>query len=613
MTTPRDPKSIPVLVASAHGERRRDWAAELAAAGHPVAQATSVRECQDGLPKVAVAVVDSGLGPGGSATLAPLLRVAPGRPMPELVLVLRATDAEFLLDPASSELGELLVEPAPPGLLARLVARAAAVAALRAAAPVAFAAGPAPADDVATDRSLFLATVAEKLASPADPRPAFLAVSFRVAGATEGNGAGASVDPGLLESAVAGAIHFAAAETPGRPEVRCLRLETGKLGVFASWAAGPGDATAFATRIVERVTQSVRVRGERVSCVTAVGVARAEDAIGADALLQRAETANYCAHYQARCPVQEYTDSMSRWAPERQMLERGLRDAVANGELVVHYQPRVNTATRRVLGFEALVRWQHPTLGMIAPGQFIPMAEETGLIVPIGEWVLRTACAQAKAWQDRGHRPVQMAVNLSAVQFRTPELFQVVTRALADTGLAPDRLELELTESMLMTDPRSTIATLKRLKSAGIQLAIDDFGTGYSSLSYLKKFPIDALKVDQSFVREVTTNPEDAAITTAIILLGHSLKLNVIAEGVETESQLSFLRVLQCNELQGFLISRPVEASRAEAFLAQPAPAPASACRRTRLGPGMGSDPFSLLSLTRRARAAREGEERKGV
>jgi EAL domain-containing protein (putative c-di-GMP-specific phosphodiesterase class I) len=219
---------------------------------------------------------------------------------------------------------------------------------------------------------------------------------------------------------------------------------------------------------------------------------------------------------------------------------------------------------------EALVRWKHPQLGMVSPAQFIPLAEETGLIVPIGEWVLEEACRQNKSWQDDGLSPIRISVNLSAVQFRQTQLHEMVARVLKETGLNPEWLELELTESMLMNDIDSTIETLKRLKSFGIHLSIDDFGTGYSSLSYLRRFPIDALKIDRSFIREVTTNTDDAAIATSIILMGNSLRLSVVAEGVEDESQLAFLQVLQCNEAQGFLFSPPVPAEQAAQFLGRP-------------------------------------------
>ncbi|MCB9914138.1 MAG: EAL domain-containing response regulator [Planctomycetes bacterium] len=264
-----------------------------------------------------------------------------------------------------------------------------------------------------------------------------------------------------------------------------------------------------------------------------------------------------------------HSEGTDRWVFERLTLERSLRHALERDELVLYYQPKVEAATRRLTGFEALVRWKHPELGMVSPAQFIPLAEETGLIVPIGEWVLETACKQNKAWQDAGFAPVRMAVNLSPLQFREPGLADKVHEVLERVGLAPQHLELEVTESMLMHDIRETIDTLGRIKQAGVYLSIDDFGTGYSSLSYLKGFPIDALKIDQSFIRDVTSNTDDAAIATSIILMGRSLNLKVIAEGVETEKQLAFLQVLQCNEIQGYLISPPVPAEQAQGFLAQ--------------------------------------------
>lgn len=258
---------------------------------------------------------------------------------------------------------------------------------------------------------------------------------------------------------------------------------------------------------------------------------------------------------------------MSRWAFERLTLEQSLRDALRNEELVVYYQPRVDIETQEIIGMEALVRWIHPQFGLVSPGQFIPLAEETGLIVPIGEWILRESCRQNARWRAMGLPHIRVSVNLSPVQFGKPDLHEDVFRALDDAGLDADGLELEVTESLLMNDPAETAAILGRLRSRGIHISIDDFGTGYSSLSYLKRFPINALKIDRSFVTDVTSNPDDAAIATAIILMGHSLKLSVVAEGVETENQLAFLKVLQCNEVQGYLFSPPVPADRAQTLL----------------------------------------------
>ncbi|MFT4540859.1 MAG: EAL domain-containing protein (putative c-di-GMP-specific phosphodiesterase class I) [Planctomycetota bacterium] len=320
----------------------------------------------------------------------------------------------------------------------------------------------------------------------------------------------------------------------------------------------------------DRLGASFSSKGVDYRRVTNIGVSSfPTDGRDAEEILTCAETACYCSRQEGGSNIQYYTAAMNRWAFERLTLERSLRDAVERGEMEVYYQPRVDIKTRRAVGFEALIRWNHPQLGMVSPAQFIPLAEETGLIISIGEWVLRTACKQNKDWQLAGFPPVRMSVNLSAAQFNQDDLYVTVSNVLEEVGLDPNWLELEVTESMLMKDAESTIDTLHKLKGAGIYLSIDDFGTGYSSLSYLKRFPIDALKIDRSFIRDVTTNPDDAAIATSIILMGHSLRLSVVAEGVEEESQLAFLQVLQCNEIQGFLFSPPVPADRAQAFLGE--------------------------------------------
>ena len=350
--------------------------------------------------------------------------------------------------------------------------------------------------------------------------------------------------------------------------VRAARLQPESFAIFTLGEYDERDIESRASELYESLIShwADDSRGGAVSIHIGLSFEAVKNA-DASRLIEHAETACYCARQRGRRKVQIYSDYMSLWASERRSLTEGLRMALEEEQLIVHYQPRIDARTREVRGMEALVRWQHPDLGMIPPGKFIHLAEETGIIEPMGEWVLREACRQNREWQDRGFEPIRVSVNLSAVQFHQSELFETVERALRDTGLEARWLELELTESMLMNDPRSTIATLRRFKDAGIHLSIDDFGTGYSSLSYLKRFPIDALKIDRSFVREITTNPDDAAIATAIILMGHSLKLDVVAEGVETESQLSFLQILQCNEVQGFLISRPVPPEKAEYFL----------------------------------------------
>ncbi|HEX8957768.1 MAG TPA: EAL domain-containing protein, partial [Burkholderiaceae bacterium] len=245
-----------------------------------------------------------------------------------------------------------------------------------------------------------------------------------------------------------------------------------------------------------------------------------------------------------------------------------LRNALLRNEFVLHYQPQMDIASGAIVGVEALLRWQPPNAEMIHPADFIPIAEETGLIVGIGEWVLRTACAQLQAWARSGHyAPLRMAVNLSARQFKQQDIAKTVSRALEESGCEPQSLELEITESILMDNPEAAAATLQKLSDMGVHLSIDDFGTGYSSLAYLKRFPIHTLKIDRSFVRDITTDSDDAAIAKAVIALAHSMKLRVIAEGVEGREQLDFLREQQCDQMQGYYLSRPLPARQLESLL----------------------------------------------
>jgi EAL domain-containing protein (putative c-di-GMP-specific phosphodiesterase class I) len=252
---------------------------------------------------------------------------------------------------------------------------------------------------------------------------------------------------------------------------------------------------------------------------------------------------------------------------ERLALENSLRRALERNEFVLHYQPKVDLATNELVGAEALIRWNHPDLGLVHPAQFIPLAEETGLIVPIGAWVLREACRQNRAWQEAGMPLIGVAVNLSAHQFRDEGLRQTIAEALGTSGLPPAYLELEITESMIMQNAERAIEILQRFRDMGTLVSIDDFGTGYSSLGYLKSFPIDSLKIDRSFVRDVPSDSDDVAITQAIIAMAHSLNLKVIAEGVENDEQLDFLREQGCDQVQGYLMSPPVSALEFEQLL----------------------------------------------
>ncbi len=253
---------------------------------------------------------------------------------------------------------------------------------------------------------------------------------------------------------------------------------------------------------------------------------------------------------------------MNLKAKARQSLESSLRCALAREEFLLHYQPKVSLDTGEITGVEALIRWQQPGRGLISPDQFIPIAEDCGLIVQIGRWALREACWQARAWQEAGLPSMRIAVNVSAVEFRNKGFIQGVRAALSETGLAAHYLNLELTEGVLMKDPESTILALRELKEMGIHLAVDDFGTGYSSLSYLRQFPIDILKIDRSFVQEVTADPHDSRIVNAIIHMGRSLKYLVVAEGVETQAQKTYLQAHGCAEGQGYLFSRPLAATQ---------------------------------------------------
>ena len=291
------------------------------------------------------------------------------------------------------------------------------------------------------------------------------------------------------------------------------------------------------------------------------------DGRDSESLIRNAEAAVNRVNTLGGNAFQRYTQDMNDKAERSLSLENGLRHAVERKELTLHYQPQIAIANNRILGVEALLRWRRDGQTSVSPAEFIPLAEESGLIIGIGEWVLRTACLQAKRWHDAGFGDLIMAVNISARQFQHPEFTELVSAVLQETGLDPHYLELEITESVTMHDAEKTIATLNNLRALNLQLSIDDFGTGYSSLSYLKRFPINKLKVDQSFVRNMTTDPNDASITKSVILLGQSLNLSVIAEGVETAEQLALLKKFGCDEVQGYFFSKPVPADDLERLL----------------------------------------------
>jgi diguanylate cyclase (GGDEF)-like protein/PAS domain S-box-containing protein len=329
------------------------------------------------------------------------------------------------------------------------------------------------------------------------------------------------------------------------------------------------DTAPVLTKVMERLQQPVDAAGNEISTSVSMGVAIfPEDGASFETLLKKADMAMYQAKDAGRNTYRFFDEAMNVEAVEHQFIRNSLRRALERDEFVLHYQPKIDLASGAVTGVEALIRWNHPELGMVAPARFIPVAEESSLIVPIGEWVLHEACRQAMAWKRAGLPELSIAVNLSTVQFKRGDLERSVIHALEETGFNPALLELELTESILIQNVESVLACVKRLKLLGVKLSIDDFGTGYSSLSYLKRFDIDKLKIDQSFVRDLATDPDDAAIVRAIIQMARSLNLRTIAEGVETAEMLHQLRIFQCDEAQGYHFARPMPAEELASYLA---------------------------------------------
>jgi diguanylate cyclase (GGDEF)-like protein len=325
----------------------------------------------------------------------------------------------------------------------------------------------------------------------------------------------------------------------------------------------PEDAAVAARRLLDSVAESYSMGQHNLHITTSIGVSLyPDDGPDAETLIKNADTAMYQAKEHGRQSFQFFKAEMNVRAVERQSIEEDLRRALERNEFALHYQPKIDLATGAITGVEALLRWTHPTRGSISPAQFIPIAEDTGLILPIGAWVLREACTQAQAWVEAGLPMGTIAVNVSAIELRNADFLREMLSTLCDSGLDPRSLELELTESVLMKNSGSAASVLQSIREKGVRIAIDDFGTGFSSLSYLRKFPLDALKIDQSFIRQIVTSSDDTAIVSAIISMGQSLKLRVIAEGVETTEDLTFLQQLKCDEAQGYYFSRPVPAER---------------------------------------------------
>jgi diguanylate cyclase (GGDEF)-like protein len=321
------------------------------------------------------------------------------------------------------------------------------------------------------------------------------------------------------------------------------------------------DAAIVAARMLIAVSETHFIDSHDLHITTSIGVSVfPDDGEDAETLIKNADTAMYQAKENGRQSYQFFKPAMNVRAVERQSIGESLRRAVERREFVLNYQPKINLKTGAITGAEALIRWNHPTRGIVSPAQFIPIAEESGLIRPIGDWVLREACQQARSWVDAGLPPTSMAVNVSATELRDETYVQRLYATLSRTGIDPRSLELELTESVLMKHAHSAAIILQALRRSGVQVALDDFGTGYSSLSYLRDFPIDSLKIDQSFVSEVTSAGDDTSIVTAVISMARSLDLRVVAEGVETLEQLQFLQAQECDEGQGYYFSRPVPA-----------------------------------------------------
>jgi diguanylate cyclase (GGDEF)-like protein len=328
------------------------------------------------------------------------------------------------------------------------------------------------------------------------------------------------------------------------------------------------DAAGLAARVIDVLQAPVRIAAIDIHTSPSIGIAMyPDDGATIQALLAHADAAMYSAKHHGRGNFRRYAPGMHAGTEDRVQLESDLHNAVTLNQFELYYQPKVDTRTGTVRSAEALIRWAHPTRGIVSPADFIPLAEECGLIGPIGAWVIREACRQARAWQDDGVPALRVSVNLSASQFRDSGLVESIRRALEDARLPARYLEVELTESAVMSDPEQSIAILEQLSAMGVLVSVDDFGTGYSSMSYLRRFPIDKLKIDRVFIEEIVSRPEDASIVRAIVSLAHSLRLKVVAEGVETPAQLEFLKTAGCDEYQGYHFSRPLPAADFERLI----------------------------------------------
>jgi len=369
---------------------------------------------------------------------------------------------------------------------------------------------------------------------------------------------------------------FVSRALPDEARPTVSRFAGDEFMISLSSIGAPEEAGRVAARILQVLARPFDLDGQEVVLTASAGITLAPaDGDDVDTLLRNADAAMSYAKTQGRSNFQFYRPIMSELGRRNLTMESELRAAIERNQLVLHYQPKVVLASGRISGFEALVRWQHPTAGLLPPADFLPVAEHAGLIVPLGEWVLRKACTQAKQWSESGQAPVPVSVNFSANQFRTEQVADTVSRVLRETPLEPQLLDVETTESTMMENQGIALRALQRMKGIGITVSLDDFGTGYSSLSYLKGFPVDTIKIDRSFTCDLSSDPDTATITAAIISMAHTLNLTVVAEGVETEEQLGQLREYGCDEVQGYLFSRPVPAADATDLLRRGIPSEA--------------------------------------
>jgi diguanylate cyclase (GGDEF)-like protein len=346
------------------------------------------------------------------------------------------------------------------------------------------------------------------------------------------------------------------------------RLGSDEFVLLLSAVADRAEAEEVAHRAIDALAPPVEIAGIGIHASPSIGIALyPADGTTIEALLARADAAMYAAKQRGPSNVECYATGMTMGAPDKVRFESDLHKALAHGQFEVHYQPKVDTLSGEMCSAEALVRWRHPERGLVSPEEFVPLAEECGLIGAIGEWVIREVCRQGRAWQVAGLQPLRIAVNLSAVQFRVGGVVESIRRALADAELDARFLEVEMTESAVMSNPEESIRILEQLREMGVLVSVDDFGTGYSSMSYLRRLPIDKLKIDRSFIREITARADAASIVRAIVSLAHSLRLKVVAEGVETTAQLDFLKHLGCDQYQGFHFSAPLAAADFERFM----------------------------------------------